>query len=253
MRAFALTLGISAATLAGDIDFGGVGQTVVTSNDGDYSLDTRLVLGGYAESDGAVYGFSFETIDNLDDVALLDAYVGVDLDIVNLTVGKFQRHFGAELESTRFRYNYGLTRATTFVEDYIEGVSFGGELGDLSFNIDAVGSDVFDNPGVGGRVELGALGVGFADDNFDLWTADVSWEDGFISYTDDSGDWTACLQTVLIPVGDCFTTYGRVEHDWNEVTEYAIGGKLELKEDVNALVEYDSRDEAVRGGLRFTF
>jgi hypothetical protein len=62
MRAFALTLGISAATLAGDIDFGGVGQTVVTSNDGDYSLDTRLVLGGYAESDGAVYGFSFETI-----------------------------------------------------------------------------------------------------------------------------------------------------------------------------------------------
>ncbi len=37
MRAFALTLGISAATLAGDIDFGGVGQTVVTSNDGDYS------------------------------------------------------------------------------------------------------------------------------------------------------------------------------------------------------------------------
>ena len=62
---FASVLCLSAIAAAGDIEFSGVGQTVVTSLDGVETLDTRLVLGAYGESEGAVYGFSFETFDNL--------------------------------------------------------------------------------------------------------------------------------------------------------------------------------------------
>ena len=53
---FASVLCLSAIAAAGDIEFSGVGQTVVTSIDGVETLDTRLVLGAYGESEGAVYG-----------------------------------------------------------------------------------------------------------------------------------------------------------------------------------------------------
>ena len=82
-------MGLSAFAYAGDVEFGGVGQTVVTSLDGVETLDTRLVLGAYGESKGAVYGFAFETNDNLDDTTLWEAYVGADLGGVDVTVGRF--------------------------------------------------------------------------------------------------------------------------------------------------------------------
>ena len=66
----ASVLCLSAIAAAGDIEFSGVGQTVVTSLDGVETLDTRLVLGAYGESEGAVYGFAFETNDNLSDTTL---------------------------------------------------------------------------------------------------------------------------------------------------------------------------------------
>ena len=88
---------LSAIAAAGDIEFSGVGQTVVTSIDGVETLDTRLVLGAYGESKGAVYGFSFETNDNLDDTRLWEAYVGADFGGLDVTVGRFQRNFSAEL------------------------------------------------------------------------------------------------------------------------------------------------------------
>ena len=59
----ASVLCLTALTAAGDIEFSGVGQTAVTSIDGVETLDTRLVLGAYGESEGAVYGFAFETND----------------------------------------------------------------------------------------------------------------------------------------------------------------------------------------------
>ncbi len=114
MSILASTLCLSAIAAAGDIEFSGVGQTVVTSLDGVETLDTRLVLGAYGESKGAVYGFAFETNDNLDDTTLWEAYVGADLGGVDVTVGRFQRNFSAELAMSEYTYGVGLTNSSVF-------------------------------------------------------------------------------------------------------------------------------------------
>ena len=256
MSVLATTMCLSALTAAGDIEFSGVGQTVVTSIDGVETLDTRLVLGAYGESEGAVYGFSFETIDNLDDTQLWEAYVGADFGGVDVTVGRFQRNFSAELASSAYTYGFGLTNSSVFGLGgvVVDGVSFGGNVGDASFSFDIVGDDVFgDSVTYGGRVELGALGFGFIGEEFDIWTVDISDDNGFISYTDDNGDWTAVAQGVIFTVEDTFSGYGRVEYDHLDETTFAVGGKCEFQDGVSAIVEYDDRDEGIRAGLRFTF
>ena len=256
MSILASTLCLSAIAAAGDIEFSGVGQTVVTSLDGVETLDTRLVLGAYGESKGAVYGFAFETNDNLDDTTLWEAYVGADLGGVDVTVGRFQRNFSAELAMSEYTYGVGLTNSSVFGLGgiVVDGVSFGGDIGDASFSFDIVGDDVFgDSVTYGGRVELGALGFGFIGEELEIWTVDISDESGFISYTDDNGDWTAVAQGVLFTVEDTFSGYGRVEYDHLDETTFAIGGVCEFQEGVSALVEYDDRDEGIRAGLRFTF
>ena len=96
---------LSAIAAAGDIEFSGVGQTVVTSIDGVETLDTRLVLGAYGESEGAVYGFS-KLFDNLS-TRLWEAYVGADFGGLDVTVGRFQRNFSAELASSAYTYGFG--------------------------------------------------------------------------------------------------------------------------------------------------
>ena len=216
-----------------------------------------LSLGAFGESEGAVYGFAFETIDNLDDVGLFQAYVGADFGGVDITVGRFQRNFSAELAASTFGYTYGLTNSTVFdrYDAFVEGVSFGGEAGDASFAIDVVGDDVFDGDSstVSGRVELGALGFGFIGEELDVWTLDISDEKGFISYTDDNGDWTAVAQGVVFTIEDTFSGYGRVEYDHLDETTFAVGGKCEFRDGVAAIAEYDDRDEGVRFGLRFSF
>ena len=202
MSILASTLCLSAIAAAGDIEFSGVGQTVVTSLDGVETLDTRLVLGAYGESEGAVYGFAFETNDNLDDTTLWEAYVGADLGGVDVTVGRFQRNFSAELAMSEYTYGVGLTNSSVFGLGgiVVDGVSFGGDIGDASFSFDIVGDDVFgDSVTYGGRVELGALGFGFIGEEMEVWTVDISDESGFISYTDDNGDWTAVLREFCLP------------------------------------------------------
>jgi hypothetical protein len=254
---FTSVLCLSAIAAAGDIEFSGVGQTVVTSIDGVETLDTRLVLGAYGESEGAVYGFSFETNNNLDDTTLWEAYVGADLGGLDLTVGRFQRNFSAELAMSDYTYGLGLTNSSGFGRNgiVVDGVSFGGNVGDASFSLDIVGDDVFDGDSVtyGGRVELGALGFGFIGEEMDLWTVDLSGDRGFISYTDDNGDWVAVAQGVVFTIEDTFSGYGRVEYDHLDETTFAVGGVCEFQEGVAALVEYDDRDEGIRAGLRFTF
>ena len=118
----------------------------------------------------------------------------------------------------------------------VDGVSLGGNVGDASFSFDIVGDDVFgDTVSYGGRVELGALGFGFIGEELDVWTVDVSDEDGFISYTDDNGDLTGCCSRCFscedIPSG-----YGRVEYDHLDETTFAIGGVCEFQEGVSALL-----------------
>lgn len=56
----------------------------------------------------------------------------------------------------------------------------------------------------GGRVELGALGFGFVGEDAEIWTVDISGDDGFISYTDDNGEWVAVAQGVLFTIEDTF-------------------------------------------------
>jgi hypothetical protein len=242
---------------AGDIEIGGIGQTHITSLDGVETLDTRLILGAYGESEGAVYGFALQTMDDLENVDIWDAYVGADFGAVDVTVGRFQRHFSAELESLDFGYGYGFAYSSAFalVDPRVEGASIGGEIGDLSFAIDVVGDDVFDSDTatVGGRVELGVLGFGFVGEDMDLWTVDVSSDLGFISYTENGDDWVATAQGVLFTVEDTFSGYGQVEFDHLDETTFVVGGKCEFREGVSALVEYDDRDEGIRAGLRFTF
>ena len=70
-----------------------MGQTARSVVDDVETLDTRLIFGAFGESEGAVYGFAFETIDNLDDVGLFQAYVGADFGGLDVTVGRFQRNF----------------------------------------------------------------------------------------------------------------------------------------------------------------
>ena len=257
MSVLATTVCLSAITAAGDIDFSGVGQTAVTSIDGVETLDTRLVLGAYGESEGAVYGFAFETNDNLDDVELYDAHVGADFGMFDVTVGYFKRHFSHEMTTTKGGYGLGLTRSSTYglIESRAGGASFGFDVGEVSFNFDIVGDDVFDGDTVtyGGRVELGALGFGFVGEEMDLWTVDISDGYNYLSYTDNNGDWTAVGQSVLFTVEDTFSGYGRVEYDHLDETTFAVGAVCEFQEGVSALVEYDDRDEGVRAGLRFTF
>jgi len=146
MNSIALSIGLSALSGFGDVEFHGVGQTAVSVVDDVETLDTRLIFGAFGESEGAVYGFAFETIDNLDDVGLFQAYVGADFGGLDVTVGRFQRNFSAELATSTFGYTYGLTNSTVFdrYDAFVEGVSFGGEAGDASFAIDVVGDDVFD-------------------------------------------------------------------------------------------------------------
>ena len=144
----ASVLCLSAIAAAGDIEFSGVGQTVVTSLDGVETLDTRLVLGAYGESEGAVYGFAFETNDNLSDTTLWEAYVGADLGGLDVTVGRFQRNFSAELAMSEYTYGIGLTKSSVFGLNgvVVDGVSFGGDIGDASFSFDIVGDDVLVTP-----------------------------------------------------------------------------------------------------------
>jgi len=97
------------------------------------------------------------------------------------------------------------------------------------------------------------LGFGFIGEELDVWTVDVSDENGFISYTDDNGDWVAVAQGVLFTIEDTFSTYGRFEYDHLDETTFAIGGVCNFQDGVSALVEYDDRDEGLRAGLRFTF
>lgn len=255
MSVLATTMCLSAIA-AGDIEFSGVGQTVVTSIDGVETLDTRLVLGAYGESEGAVYGFSFETIDNLDDTQLWEAYVGADFGAVDVTVGRFQRNFSAELASSAYTYGFGLTNSSVFGLGgvVVDGVSLGGNVGDASFSFDIVGDDVFgDSVTYGGRVELGALGFGFIGEDMDIWTLDISDENGFISYTEENERWLAVAQGVLFTVEDTFDGYGRVEYDDEDETTFVVGGVCEFQDGVSALLEYDDRDEATRFGLRFSF
>tara|TARA_S200002703_G_scaffold147346_1_gene143132 strand:+ start:33 stop:806 length:774 start_codon:yes stop_codon:yes gene_type:complete len=257
MSILASTICLSAIAAAGDIEFSGVGQTVVTSIDGVETLDTRLVLGAYGESEGAVYGFSFETIDNLDDTQLWEAFVGADFGAVDVTVGRFQRNFSAELASSAYTYGFGLTNSSVFGLGgvVVDGVSLGGDIDDnISFNFDIVGDDVFgDSVTYGGRVELGALGFGFIGEDLEIFTLDISDENGFISYTDDNDEWVAVAQGVLFTVEDTFSTYGRVEYDHLDETTFTIGGVCNFQDGCSALLEYDDRDEGLRAGLRFTF
>ena len=257
MNSIALSIGLSALSGFGDVEFHGVGQTAVSVVDDVETLDTRLIFGAFGVSEGAVYGFAFETIDNLDDVGLFQAYVGADFGGLDVTVGRFQRNFSAELATSTFGYTYGLTNSTVFdrYDAFVEGLSLGGEVGDASFAIDVIGDDVFDGDSstVSGRVELGALGFGFIGEEFDVWTVDISDEKGFISYTDDNGDWTAVAQGVVFTIEDTFSGYGRVEYDHLDETTYAVGGKCEFRDGVAAIAEYDDRDEGVRFGLRFSF
>ena len=253
---FASVLCLSAIAAAGDIEFSGVGQTVVTSLDGVETLDTRLVLGAYGEQVQALGRVQRETIDNLDDTQLWEAFVGADFGAIDVTVGRFQRNFSAELASSAYTYGFGLTNSSVFGLGgvVVDGVSLGGDIGDASFSFDIVGDDVFgDTVTYGGRVELGALGFGFIGEELDVWTVDLSGDDGFISYTDDNGDWTAVAQGAIFTVDDTFTGYGRVEYDHLDETTFAVGGVCEFQEGVSALVEYDDRDEGIRAGLRFTF
>ena len=64
MNSIALSIGLSALSGFGDVEFHGVGQTAVSVVDDVETLDTRLIFGAFGESEGAVYGFAFETIDN---------------------------------------------------------------------------------------------------------------------------------------------------------------------------------------------
>jgi len=257
MSVLATTVCLSAITAAGDIDFSGVGQTAVTSIDGVETLDTRLVLGAYGESEGAVYGFAFETNDNLDDVELYDAHVGADFGMFDVTVGYFKRNFSHEFKTTKGGYGLGLTKSSTYglIESRAGGASFGFDVGDVSFDFDVVGDDVFDSDSVtyGGRVELGALGFGFVGEEMDVWTVDVSSDAGYIAYTDNNGDWVATAEGVVFTVEDTLSGYGRVEYDSFEETTFTVGGVCEFQDGVSALVEYDDRDEGIRAGLRFTF
>ena len=255
MTAFASVLCLSAIAAAGDVEFGGVGQTVYSNIDSVDSLDTRLVLGAYGESDGTVFGFSFETIDNLEDTAIWDAYVGADLGGLSVKVGRFQRSFSAELELSEYGLNgLGLSGSSVFglVEQRVDGVSVGGDLGDLSFSLDVVGDDVFDDPSLGGRVEFGSLGFGFLGEEMDTWTVDISSGNDFIAYTEDNEDWFVTAQAELFEVASS-TGYGRVEYDSDDEVTYALGLASELDEGVQSILEYDDRDEAVRFGIRFSF
>ena len=251
------TICLSALTAAGDIEFSGVGQTAVTVIDGVETLETRLVLGAYGESEGAVYGFAFDTNDNLDDIELYDAHVGADFGLFDVTVGYFKRHFSHEMKTSKGGYTYGLTKSSTYglIDSRAEGASFGFDVGEVAFDFDIVGDDVFDSDSVtyGGRAELGALGFGFVGEEMELWTVDVSWDDGFIAYTDNNGEWTAALESVVFTVEDTFSGYGRVEYDHLEETTFTVGGKCEFRDGVAAIAEYDDRDEGVRFGLRFSF
>ena len=175
----------------------------------------------------------------------------------DVTVGYFKRHFSHEMTTTKGGYGLGLTRSSTsgLIESRAGGASIGFDVGEVSFDFDIVGDDVFDGDTVtyGGRVELGALGFGFVGEEMDLWTVDISDGYNYLSYTDNNGDWTAVGQSVLFTVEDTFSGYGRVEYDHLDETTFAVGAVCEFQEGVSALVEYDDRDEGIRAGLRFSF
>ena len=256
MKVIIPVLSLTAVATAGDIEFRGVGQTAVTIIDDVETLDTRLVLGAYGESEGAIYGFAFDTNDDLDDLEIYDAYVGADLGLFDITVGRFKRHFSHEWTTTSGGYGLGLTRSSVYdvVESRGTGVSFHHDMGEFSMNFDIMGDDVFDTDAVtyGGRIELGAVGFGFVGEEMDLWTVDISDGNDFISYTDDNGDWTAVAQAVVFST-DTLSGYGRFEYDHLDETNFAVGAICELNEGVSALVEYDDRDEGIRAGFRFAF
>ena len=139
---------------------------------------------------------------------------------------------------SEYTYGIGLTNSSVFGLNgvVVDGVSFGGNVGDASFSFDIVGDDVFgDTVTYGGRVELGALGFGFIGEELDVWTVDVSGDDGFISYTDDNGDWTAVAQGAFHR-GGYFSGYGQVEYDHLDETTFAVGGVCEFQEGVSALL-----------------
>lgn len=261
MKVLIPVLSLTAFAAAGDLELGGTGQSVVTTIDGDSTLNTRLVLGVYnEETDWGVFGLSVETLNNLEDFDLLEAYAGFNLDDnLSVTVGNFQRHFSAEAEASRHGFAaLSLTQSTAqeraIGDDlFVSGFSLGGELGDMRFDVDFTGDDVIDDANLSGRLSYGGLGFGFIGEDMDLWTVDFGWGGEYLSYTQlNDDDWIAAGQVKVINT-KTFDVYGRYELDSDDVESYGVGVRCDFSESAAANLEYDDRDESVKFGLTVSF
>ena len=238
MKVLIPVLSLTAFAAAGDLELGGTGQSVVTTIDGDSTLNTRLVLGVYnEETDWGVFGLSVETLNNLEDFDLLEAYAGFNLDDnLSVTVGNFQRHFSAEAEASRHGFAaLSLTQSTAqeraIGDDlFVSGFSLGGELGDMRFDVDFTGDDVIEDANLSGR-----------------------WGGEYLSYTQlNDDDWIAAGQVKVINT-KTFDVYGRYELDSDDVESYGVGVRCDFSESAAANLEYDDRDESVKFGLTVSF
>jgi len=252
-------------TVIDNLDIFGAGQAAVSVVDGDYDLNTRLVLGGSYKVDDVAFNLVFQTTDNVSDVDVLFGNVAWDTgEVGTVSLGRFQKVFSAELADTYLGFNYGLTNSAAYdatVGDDVstDGIRWGTGFGDLSFDLVFGGTDGdLNEADFSGRVgyDLGVASVGFGFIDSDAWTVDLSRGDSFISYTDVGDEWYG---TLFLAKRDCIGDlgfYGRAETGSEFDYGFALGATYQLGANAFVAAEYDyNQDEenSVNVGIRITF
>lgn len=252
-------------TVLDNLDIFGAGQSAVSIMDGDYDLNTRLVLGGSYKVDDVAFNLVFQTTDNVSDVDVL--FGNVDWDsgkFGTVTFGRFQKVFSAELADTYLGFNYGLTNSAAYnatIGDDVatDGIAWSAGVGDLSFELVYGGTDGdLNDADFSGRVgyDLGFASVGVGVLDSDTWTVDVSQGDSFISYTDVGDEWYG---TLFLAKRDCIGDlgfYGRAETGSEFDYGFAVGATYQLGTNAFVAAEYDynqNEENSVNVGIRITF
>tara|TARA_R100001015_G_C4631224_1_gene193569 strand:+ start:644 stop:1495 length:852 start_codon:yes stop_codon:yes gene_type:complete len=255
-------------TVFDNLDIYGAGQAAVSIADGESDLDTRLVLGGTYKVDAVAFNLVFQTTDNVSEVDVLFGNLAYDTgNFGTVTFGRFQKVFSAELADTYLGFNYGLTNSVAYnatIGDDVstDGIGWGAEYGDLSFELVYGGTDGdLNEANFSGRAAydlgFGSVGVGFLEgDVSDSWTVDFSRGDSFVSYTDVGDEWYG---TLFLAERECIGDlgfYGRAETGSEFDYELAIGATYQLGENAFIAAEYDYADageDSVNVGIRITF